>query len=342
MNITPHTANLPLATVVNPPTEGLRRENHQREIITQVAATNPSAAEKGVASDKDRARTPAQANEQVDFANLRKQAEHAASSISEQENQQGDQQGKSQQDGQSSQKNQEDQHSNTNSNTSENDKADKNSKQVHADEKIITQLQQRDKEVRTHELAHATAGGAATGSPSYTFEIGPDGKKYATDGEVAVDLSNVAGDPQATIIKMQKIHAAALAPTNPSSQDTRVAAIAAQNILAAQSELLALKSDGKAQSAPADNNLNIKTNSTLNDYNHNDQSNEFDALINQTLSAQEAITSSVSKQKLASNQSVKTVQSYEVQQRAQRIESFYFNVSQGYEKPDNFQFKITA
>jgi len=72
MNITPHTASLPLATVVNPPTEGLRRENHQREIITQVTATHPSVAEKGVASEKDRARTPAQTNEEVDFANLKK------------------------------------------------------------------------------------------------------------------------------------------------------------------------------------------------------------------------------------------------------------------------------
>ncbi|PKH88389.1 putative metalloprotease CJM1_0395 family protein [Colwellia sp. Bg11-28] len=346
MNITPHTANLPLATVVNPPTEGLRRENHQREIITKVAATNPSAADKGVASDKDRARTPAQANEQVDFANLRKQAEHAASSISEQENQQDnqqdDQQGKSQQDEQNSKQNQEDQHSSTNSSTSENDRAETNSNQVRADEKIITQLQQRDKEVRSHELAHATAGGAATGSPSYTFEIGPDGKKYVTDGEVAVDLSNVAGDPQATIVKMQKIHAAAMAPTNPSAQDTRVAASAAQNILAAQSELLALKGNEATQSDSADKSLNTQINATSAYENNHDKRNEFDALINQTLSAQDAVISDSSNQKLASNLGVKSVQTSDVQQRAQRIESFYFTVSQGYEKPDNFQFKITA
>lgn len=335
MNITPHTASLPLATVVNPPTEGLRRENHQREIITQVTATHPSVAEKGVASDKDRARTPAQTNEEVDFANLRKQAEFEASSITEQEDSKDDQQGQSQQ-------NQEDQAEKTNSNTSEHNKADENDKQVRVDEKIITLLQQRDKEVRTHELAHATAGGAATGSPSYTFEIGPDGKKYATDGEVAVDLTTVAGDPQATIVKMQKIHAAAMAPTNPSTQDTRVAASAAQNILAAQSELLALKGNEATQSNPADESLNTKTNATLAYQNSHDKSNEFDALINQTLSAQEAATSESSNQKLASNLNVKAVQSNEVQQRAQRIESYYFSVSQGYEKPENFQFKITA
>ena len=335
MNITPHTANLPLATVVNPPTEGLRRENHQREIITQVTATHPSVAEKGVASDKDRARTPAQTNEEVDFANLRKQAELAASSITEQENSKDEQQGQSQQ-------NKEVQATNANDITSGHDKADENAKQAHTEEKMIAQLQQRDKEVRAHELAHATAGGAATGSPSYTFEIGPDGKKYATDGEVAVDLSIVAGDPQATIVKMQKIHAAAMAPTNPSAQDTRVAASAAQTILAAQSELLALKENEVTHSDSADEKINTKAKSTSAYENHHDKSNEFDALINQTLSAQETVTSNSSNQKFNSNLNVKSVQTNEVKQRAQRIESFYFNISQGYEKPDNFQFKITA
>jgi hypothetical protein len=335
MNITPHTASLPLATVVNPPTEGLRRENHQREIITQVAATNPAVAEKGVASDKERARTPAQTNEQVDFANLRKQSEQAASSISDQDNQQGAQQGK---------QNQEDKQESSHNSTSKNDKASENSKQAHADERVISQLQQRDKEVRTHELAHATTGGTATGSPSYTFEIGPDGKKYVVGGEVSVDLSSVAGDPQATIVKMQRVHAAALAPANPSTQDTRVAATAAQKILTAQSELFELKNNGSTQSSSANNN--IQANSTFDDDSDDNSSNEFDTLINQTLFAQEAIISSSSNQKIASSHSTNTdtntQQSNEVLQRVNRIESFYFTVSQGYEKPDNFQFELTA
>jgi len=339
MNITPHTASLPLATVVNPPTEGLRRENHQREIITQVSATNPSVAEKGVASDKERARTPAQTNEQVDFANLRKQAEYAASSISEQENQ-GD--GRPQ-DEQNSQQEQEEQHSNS-KNSAEDNSSEQVNEQAHkqeiADEKIISQLQHRDKEVRTHELAHAAVGGGATGAPSYTFEVGPDGKKYAVGGEVSVDLSSVAGDPQATIIKMQKIHAAALAPANPSTQDTRVAASAAQQILAAQSELLAQKSDPSTQAAVANSHQSVKTNATFNDDAEHDSSREFDALMNQTLSAQDEIISNTENQTLSSN--VDSVQSHEVQQRAQRVESFYFKVSQGYERPNNFQFKLTA
>ncbi len=341
MNITPHTVSLPLATVVNPPTEGLRRDNHQREVITQVSATNPSVAEKGVASDKERARTPSQTNEQVDFANLRKQAEYDAGSISEQKHQ-GDGQPQSEQ---NSQKEQEEHRESTSG------EEETSSEQAHEqeiiDEKIISQLQQRDKEVRTHELAHATAGGAATGSPSYTFEVGPDGKKYAVGGEVSVDLSSVAGDPQATIVKMQKVHAAALAPANPSTQDTRVAASAAQKILAAQSELFAQKSEQSTQETTIDSHQSIKTNTTFKDDSQLDSGDEFDVLINQTLSAQEAVISGslspkTSNQILASTQSTVTEQSNEVQQRAQRVESFYFKVSQGYEKPDNFQFKLTA
>ncbi len=341
MNITSHTANLPLATVVNPPTEGLRRDNQQREVITQVSATNPSAAEKGVASEKERARTPAQTNEQVDFANLRKQAEYAANSISEQKNQ-GEQN--------PHQEHEQEKHHGEPQNGAE----DKASEQAHeqelVDEKVISQLQQRDTEVRTHELAHATTGGAATGSPSYTFEVGPDGKSYAVAGEVSVDLSSVAGDPQATITKMQKVHAAALAPANPSTQDRRVAASATQKILAAQSELLAQKSEQPTQENSASSHQGVKSNTSFNIDTVNNSSSDFDTLMNQTLSAQEDIlsaafsqtSSSDSKQTLSSSQIHITEQSSEVQQRAQRVESFYFKVSQGYEKPDNFQFELTA
>jgi hypothetical protein len=335
MNITPHTANLPLATVVNPPTEGLRRENHQREIITQVAAANSSAAEKGVASDKERARTPAQNNEQIDFTNLRKQAEHAASSIAERENQQGSQQ----QNEQNPKQNQEEQSAKPNNNADDK-AADISHEKESADERIISQLQDRDKEVRAHELAHATTGGAATGAPSFTYEVGPDGKKYAVGGEVSVDLSSVAGDPQATIIKMQKVHAAALAPANPSTQDTRVAASAIQKILTAQSELQLQTNDASPEKSTTNNSQQVRTNATFNDSIKPTASNEFDTLIKQTLLAQDDVISNAENTKLSSNAG--SVQSDEVQQRAQRVESYYFKVSQGYEKPDNFQFQLTA
>lgn len=87
----------------------------------------------------------------------------------------------------------------------------------------IRQLQMRDQEVRTHEAAHAAAGGAYAGSPSYTFERGPDGQSYAVGGEVSIDLSPISGDPVATLQKAQQVRAAALAPAEPSGQDMKVA-----------------------------------------------------------------------------------------------------------------------
>ncbi len=339
MNISPHAPTLSMPTVVNPPTESLRRENHQREIITQVSAASHSAAEKGVASEKERARTPAQTNEQVDFANLRKHAEHEASAINEKNHQEHSQQ---KQDNKEKQE-----HSGQ-----ENSETTADDHQQAKDEQIINELEHRDHEVRTHELAHASIGGSATGSPSYTFEVGPDGKKYAVGGEVSVDLSSVPGDPQATIAKMQKVHAAALAPANPSSQDTRVAATAAQIILQAQSEIMA-EFDGEPQKSNVSASSSFaKSSTTLDESSANNIADDFDSLINQTLAAQEEIApSTTTHEPLASSinfaadsatNAGTTQQSTEVLQRAKRVESFYHNITQAYEKPANYQFELTA
>ena len=107
----------------------------------------------------------------------------------------------------------------------------------------VDELKERDAEVRAHELAHARVGGALAGAPSYTYQAGPDGKKYAIGGEVQIDVAPVEGDPKATIDKMQIVQAAALAPAEPSGQDKKVAAQAAAQQRAAQSELMAQKRD---------------------------------------------------------------------------------------------------
>ncbi|MET1077136.1 MAG: putative metalloprotease CJM1_0395 family protein [Pseudomonas sp.] len=88
----------------------------------------------------------------------------------------------------------------------------------------IQNLSSRDREVRLHEQAHAAVGGGYTGSPTYSFKRGPDGKSYAVDGEVSVDASPVANDPAATLRKMAVVLRAALAPAEPSGQDRQVAA----------------------------------------------------------------------------------------------------------------------
>lgn len=102
----------------------------------------------------------------------------------------------------------------------------------------IKALQARDSEVRAHEQAHlAVAGQYATSGPTYSYQNGPDGKQYAIGGEVGIDVSAVAGDPAATIAKMQVVQRAAMAPAEPSGQDIRVAAQAGQTASAARAEL---------------------------------------------------------------------------------------------------------
>lgn len=101
----------------------------------------------------------------------------------------------------------------------------------------IKLLAARDTEVRTHERAHASVGGDLAGAPSYTYERGPNGQRYAVGGEVSIDVSPVAGDPEATIRKMEQVQRAALAPAEPSSQDRAVAASASQQAAQARAEL---------------------------------------------------------------------------------------------------------
>ncbi len=108
----------------------------------------------------------------------------------------------------------------------------------------VEKLKQRDQEVRRHEAAHqASAGSAAKGGPSFEYTKGPDGKQYATGGEVQIDTSPAPGDPQATIRKMQQVQRAANAPAEPSSQDRSVAAKAAAAEAQARTELAAERRD---------------------------------------------------------------------------------------------------
>lgn len=112
----------------------------------------------------------------------------------------------------------------------------------------LEQLKARDREVRAHEMAHlAAAGGYATSGMQLTYETGPDGRQYAVGGEVGIDVSP-GRTPEETIAKMQVVQRAALAPAEPSPQDQRVAALAAQQMAQAMAEL-ARQEDGSAAEA---------------------------------------------------------------------------------------------
>lgn len=116
--------------------------------------------------------------------------------------------------------------------------------------KEIEQLKSREKEVIAHEQAHAAVGGQYTGAPSYDYETGPNGVRYAVSGEVSIDTSEVPGDPQATLRKAKQIKAAALAPAEPSAQDLKVAAKADRMAANARAEILA-ENTGRDRSGPA-------------------------------------------------------------------------------------------
>ncbi|MCB9960004.1 MAG: hypothetical protein H6843_15510 [Rhodospirillaceae bacterium] len=122
----------------------------------------------------------------------------------------------------------------------------------------VAALKERDAEVRRHEQAHAAAGGAYAGQPTYEYQTGPDGNRYAVGGEVDIDVAPVPDDPAATIRKMDVVIRAALAPEEPSPQDHRVAEQARatrdearRDLNAEQAEALLPAEDRQAQAIAA-------------------------------------------------------------------------------------------
>lgn len=106
---------------------------------------------------------------------------------------------------------------------------------------VVDELRARDAEVRRHEQAHKAVAGQYAGAISYSYQQGPDGKRYAIGGQVPIDTSAIPGDPDATISKMQIVIRAALAPAEPSSADRAIAQAAQAQLAQAQAEARALR-----------------------------------------------------------------------------------------------------
>jgi len=116
------------------------------------------------------------------------------------------------------------------------------------EQREVEQLKQRDREVRQHEQAHVAAGGKyVRGGASYQFTQGPDGRQYATGGEVSIDVGPER-TPEATITKARIVKRAALAPAEPSAQDRQVAAAAGQLEIQARKELSKRRADNTERS----------------------------------------------------------------------------------------------
>lgn len=119
------------------------------------------------------------------------------------------------------------------------------------EQRIVDKLASRDKEVRAHEQAHlSAAGGLATSGANYTYETGPDGRRYAVGGEVGINVSP-GRTPEDTLARAQQIQAAALAPADPSGADRQIAAQAARMAATARIELASQGSGGATGVAAA-------------------------------------------------------------------------------------------
>ena len=138
------------------------------------------------------------------------------------------------------------------------------SSQLNEDElREVQQFAERDREVRAHEQAHLSAAGSrATSGASFTYVDGPDGKRYATGGEVSVDTSPVQGDPEATLRAAELIQRAALAPAEPSVQDRQVAAAASTMAQAASAEISQQRAD---EARPVSSETDARDQTTVSD-----------------------------------------------------------------------------
>ncbi len=123
------------------------------------------------------------------------------------------------------------------------------------EQQAVLKLKQRDLEVKNHEGAHlANAGQYAAGGPSYSYQTGPDGRRYAIGGEVPIDVGKEK-TPEQTLQKMRIVRRAAMAPANPSSADRSIAAAAGM----AEAEALREINSPKIDSSDQESTQNISS-----------------------------------------------------------------------------------
>ena len=170
---------------------------------------------------------------------------------------------------------------NTENNTQNNDKnaGQKNIGELSLEEqRIVTELQAADTNVRAHEAAHMAAGGGLTSPASYTYERGPDNKMYAVAGEVGISTGE-GNTPQESLNKAQTIRRAALAPADPSPQDLKVAAQAASMEMSARAQIMQEK---MAQNSQNTNNSNETSGDAVNSAENSTENSNVNSTGNST------------------------------------------------------------
>lgn len=223
MNIVTPLPTIPFTTS-NVNTESARRDNALRETIPPTSQAEKSAAESGLGSESDRFR-PASQSQPVTYERPQPQSQEALANDTGSQDR-----------------------DNADDPSAGRESADERQQQQQetTERREVEDLKTRDREVRAHEQAHAAVGGQYAGSPSYDFETGPDGQRYAVGGEVSIDISEES-TPEETVEKMQQVRAAALAPAEPSPQDFRVASEANQKAQQARAEIAANSAENATQ-----------------------------------------------------------------------------------------------
>ena len=184
---------------------------------------------------------------------------------------------------------------NAENNTQNNDKnaGQKNIGELSLEEqRIVTELQAADTNVRAHEAAHMAAGGGLTSPASYTYERGPDNKMYAVAGEVGISTGE-GNTPQESLNKAQTIRRAALAPADPSPQDLKVAAQAASMEMSARVQIMQEKmaqnsqntnnsNETSAENSNVNSNINSAGNSAVNSTGNSAENSAGNSAVNST------------------------------------------------------------
>lgn len=129
--------------------------------------------------------------------------------------------------------------------SSDDEKVDEKQELSDEEQRQVDELRQRDQEVRAHEQAHAAAGGR---NVRYDYQSGPDGRQYAVGGSADIEITAMSNDHNGKISEARKMRAAALAPSDPSTQDMAVAARATR----IEMEAVAEKADEQRESLRAD------------------------------------------------------------------------------------------
>lgn len=100
--------------------------------------------------------------------------------------------------------------------------------------RVLDKFKDLDAQTKIHEQTHA-AGAATTTPISYNYQVGPDGKLYATGGSVRFDTS-IPEDEGSANVKLEQLKDASSSVDSLSSADAQIARTANLNKLLLQSQ----------------------------------------------------------------------------------------------------------